>query len=61
MTIRENVYRKRGRERERARRDWEAHGDFMDLSIEGIMLDEVGHIDCSKHLASWQNHMSSVN
>ena len=48
-------------EGERVRRDWGAHGDFMDLSIDGVMVDEVGHIDCGKHLASWQYHMSSVN
>ena len=58
-TIRENV--KKERERERTRRDWGAHVDFIDLSIDGATVDEVGHIDCSKHLASWQYHMSSVN
>ena len=45
-------HEKRERERERVRRDWGAHCDSMDLSIQGV--DKVGHIDCSKHLASWQ-------
>ena len=48
-------------ERERARRDWGAHGDSMDLLIEGVTVEKVGHIDCGKHLASWQYHTSSVN
>ena len=49
------------REGERARRDWGAHGHFMDLSIDRVMVDEVGHIDCGKHLASWQYLTSSMN
>ena len=39
-------------EGERVRRDWGAHGDFMDWLIEGVMVDEVGHIDCSKRTSS---------
>ena len=42
----------RERKRERVRRDRGAHGDSMDLSIERITVDRVGHIDCNKHLAS---------
>ena len=41
----------------RARSDY----DSMDLSIEGVTVDKVGHIVCGKHLASWQYHTSSVN
>ena len=48
-------------EGERARRDWGAHGDFMDLLIDGVTVGKVGHIDCGKHLAGWQYHMSTVN
>ena len=48
-------------EGERARRDWGAHGDFMNLLIDGVMVDEVGNIDYTKHLASWQYRAPSVN
>ena len=52
----------RGREREReGEESCRTHGDSTDLSIEGVTVDKVGHIDCGKHLASWQYHMSSVN
>ena len=61
MTIRENVKKERGREREWSRSDWGAYDDSMDLSIEGVSLDIVGHIVYGKHLASWQYHMLSVN
>ena len=47
-----NNHKRERVERERVRRDWGAHGDSMDLSIEGVTVDKVGHIDCGKHLAS---------
>ena len=56
-----NNHKREREERERMRRDWGAHGDSMDLWIEGVTVDKVGHIDCGKHLASWQYHISSVN
>ena len=59
-----NDYKREREEREKekeAGRDWRAHGDSMDLLIEGVTVDKVGHIDCGKHLASWQYHTSSVN
>ena len=56
-----NNHKRERVERERVRSDWGAHGDSMDLLIEGVTVDKVGHIDCGKHLPSWQYHMSSVN
>ena len=54
-------HEERDGERERVRRDWGAQGDSMDLSIEGVTVDKVDHIDCNKYLAIWQYHTSSVN
>ena len=48
-------------ERGGGERDWGAHGDSMNLSIEGVTVDKVGHIHSGNHLVNWQYHTSSVN
>ena len=56
-----NDHKRECEEREGEERLGRAHGDSVDLSMEEVTVNKVGHIDCGKHLASWKNHTSSVN